>query len=126
MIAAGEDPKFIARRLVIFASEDVGLADPLVTNRFLLWTLASATATASIWIVNVPAFLGVGIEAGQTANITTLCMLATASLGTATVGIYWLTFFPPAWYRARITQAESSVDRAGHVPRSRSPGDRSG
>lgn len=27
MVAAGEDPKFIARRLVIFASEDVGLAD---------------------------------------------------------------------------------------------------
>jgi putative ATPase len=27
MIEAGEDPKFIARRLVILASEDVGLAD---------------------------------------------------------------------------------------------------
>lgn len=27
MVAAGEDPKFIARRLVIFASEDVGMAD---------------------------------------------------------------------------------------------------
>lgn len=28
MVNAGEDPKFIARRMVIFASEDVGLADP--------------------------------------------------------------------------------------------------
>lgn len=28
MIDAGEDPLFIARRMVIFASEDVGLADP--------------------------------------------------------------------------------------------------
>lgn len=28
MTAAGEDPLFIARRLVIFASEDIGLADP--------------------------------------------------------------------------------------------------
>jgi len=28
MIEAGEDPLFIARRMVIFASEDVGLADP--------------------------------------------------------------------------------------------------
>ncbi len=28
MIAAGEDPRFIARRLVISASEDIGLADP--------------------------------------------------------------------------------------------------
>jgi putative ATPase len=28
MIEAGEDPRFIARRLMIFASEDVGMADP--------------------------------------------------------------------------------------------------
>jgi len=28
MVEAGEDPKFIARRMIIFASEDVGLADP--------------------------------------------------------------------------------------------------
>jgi putative ATPase len=28
MLAGGEDPKFIARRLVVFASEDVGLASP--------------------------------------------------------------------------------------------------
>jgi len=28
MIDAGEDPKFIARRMVIFASEDIGLAVP--------------------------------------------------------------------------------------------------
>jgi len=28
MIEAGEDPKFIARRMVVFASEDIGLAQP--------------------------------------------------------------------------------------------------
>jgi putative ATPase len=28
MIQAGDDPRFIARRLLVFASEDVGLADP--------------------------------------------------------------------------------------------------
>ena len=28
MLAAGEDPRFLARRMVILASEDVGLADP--------------------------------------------------------------------------------------------------
>jgi putative ATPase len=28
MLAAGEDPRFVARRLVISASEDIGLADP--------------------------------------------------------------------------------------------------
>ncbi len=29
MLAGGEDPKFIARRMIVFASEDVGNADPL-------------------------------------------------------------------------------------------------
>ena len=29
MVEAGEDPRFIARRLVILASEDIGMADPL-------------------------------------------------------------------------------------------------
>jgi putative ATPase len=32
MLQAGEDPKFIARRMVIFASEDVGLAAPAALN----------------------------------------------------------------------------------------------
>ncbi len=40
MLAGGEDPRFIARRLVIFASEDVGLAD----SRALL--IADATFRA--------------------------------------------------------------------------------
>lgn len=38
MLEGGEDPKFIARRLIIFASEDIGLADntmlPLATATF--------------------------------------------------------------------------------------------
>jgi putative ATPase len=38
MLVAGEDPRFIARRMVIFASEDVGLADPTA--------LTAATAAA--------------------------------------------------------------------------------
>lgn len=29
MVESGEDPKFIARRMVIFASEDIGLEDPM-------------------------------------------------------------------------------------------------
>jgi len=32
MLDAGEDPKFIARRMVIFASEDVGIAAPAALN----------------------------------------------------------------------------------------------
>jgi putative ATPase len=32
MVQAGEDPKFIARRMVIFASEDIGMAAPAALN----------------------------------------------------------------------------------------------
>ena len=32
MITAGEDPRFIARRLIVCAAEDVGLADPMASN----------------------------------------------------------------------------------------------
>lgn len=32
MLTSGEDPKFIARRMVIFASEDIGLAAPAALN----------------------------------------------------------------------------------------------
>jgi len=41
---AGEDPMFVARRLVIFASEDVGLADP----QALVVATAALTATANL------------------------------------------------------------------------------
>lgn len=44
MIVAGEDPRFIARRLVIFASEDVGMADPTA----LQTAIAVADAVAFI------------------------------------------------------------------------------
>lgn len=44
MIHAGEDPRFIARRLVILAAEDVGLADPMAL------ILAQASAQAAEFI----------------------------------------------------------------------------
>src|SRR3954464_11933982 len=44
MIAAGEDPKFIARRLIISASEDVGNADPRALQ------VATSAADALEWV----------------------------------------------------------------------------
>lgn len=47
MLVAGEDPRFVARRLVILASEDVGLADPTA--------LVVATAAAqAVELVGLP------------------------------------------------------------------------
>lgn len=47
LLAGGEDPRFLARRLVIAASEDVGLADPVAL------VLASAAASA-VELVGLP------------------------------------------------------------------------
>lgn len=47
MIEAGEDPKFIARRMVIFASEDIGNADPQAL-------LVAASAASAVQFVGLP------------------------------------------------------------------------
>ena len=44
MIHAGEDPRFIARRIVICAAEDVGLADPMAL------VLANAALSAAEFV----------------------------------------------------------------------------
>jgi putative ATPase len=47
MIEAGEDPRFIARRLVVHASEDVGLADPTAL-------LAATAAAQAVQLIGMP------------------------------------------------------------------------
>ena len=47
MIVAGEDPRFIARRLMVHASEDVGLADPTAL-------LAAVAAAHTVELVGMP------------------------------------------------------------------------
>jgi len=54
MIEAGEDPRFIARRLVILASEDIGLADPTS----LLAAVAAADAVALVGLPEARLNLG--------------------------------------------------------------------
>lgn len=63
MIEAGEDPRFIARRLVIHASEDVGMADPS----------ALQTATAAAHAVQF-----IGMPEGRLALAQATVHLATA------------------------------------------------
>ncbi len=64
MIQAGEDPRFIARRIVIHAAEDVGLADPMAlvlanaafqAAEFIGWPEARIPlAEAAIYIATAP------------------------------------------------------------------------
>lgn len=63
MIEAGEDPRFIARRLVVHASEDIGMADPTA--------LQTATAAAN-------AVQFIGMPEGRLALAQATIHLATA------------------------------------------------
>jgi hypothetical protein len=80
----------------------LGLADPLVCNRFFLWTLASLTSLGSIWTVNLPLLIQPWLSHGAFPGAVVMSLLVTALFGLATVSLYWLTFFPPAWYRALV------------------------
>ena len=73
MIYAGEDPKFIARRIMICASEDVGNADP--------WALQVAVA-ASLTVERV------GLPEGQYALAQAASYVATAPKSNACCGYF--------------------------------------
>lgn len=74
----------------------LGLADPVVANRFLLWGVASLLTLSAIWTVSLPA-----VVYGPSASVASApFLLATAVLGIASVTVYALTFFPPRAYRA--------------------------
>jgi putative ATPase len=74
MIAAGEDPKFIARRLIISASEDVGNADPRALQ------VAVAAAGALEWV---------GLPEAQYALAQATSYIATAPKSNRAGSAYW-------------------------------------
>jgi len=74
MIAAGEDPKFIARRLIISASEDVGNADPRALS------VAVAAGQALDWI---------GLPEAQYALAQATTYIATAPKSNRSGMAYW-------------------------------------
>ena len=74
MVAAGEDPRFIARRLIISASEDVGNADPRALQ------VAVAAAQALDWI---------GLPEAQYALAQATTYIATAPKSNRSGAAYW-------------------------------------
>lgn len=73
MVAAGEDPRFILRRLYILSAEDIGLADPNGIR------VVNACAQAFEWV---------GMPEGQYHLAMATLYLATAPKSNA-VGAYW-------------------------------------
>jgi putative ATPase len=80
MLVAGEDPRFIARRLVIFASEDVGMADP----QALLVATAAADAVQRIGMPEAQLNLGQAVihlaTAPKSNTVTTAVFAALADV----------------------------------------------
>jgi putative ATPase len=86
MVEAGEDPRFIARRLVILASEDIGLADPTAL------TTAVAAAQA-VQLIGMPeaglnlAHAVIALAVAPKSNaVTTAIAAATADVRAGKVG----------------------------------------
>ncbi len=86
MVEAGEDPRFIARRLVILASEDIGLADPTAL------TTAVAAAQA-VQLIGMPeaglnlAHAVIALAVAPKSNaVTTALGAATADVRAGKVG----------------------------------------
>jgi len=74
MVAAGEDPRFIARRLIISASEDVGNADPRALQ------VAVAAAQALDWV---------GLPEAQYALAQATAFVASAPKSNRAGSAYW-------------------------------------
>ena len=86
MLAAGEDPKYVARRMIRFASEDVGLADPQALPQAL-----------AAW----EAYHRLGSPEGELALAQAVVYLA---LAPKSIGVY------RAWGNARRTVEERPAD----------------
>jgi putative ATPase len=74
MVAAGEDPRFICRRLIISASEDVGNADPRALQ------IAVSAAQALDWV---------GLPEAQYAMAQATAYIATAPKSNRAGAAYW-------------------------------------
>lgn len=77
----------------------LGLADPVLCNRFALWALASAFGVVCLLTSVPPLFL----EAGH--PLLDLDMLLFGVFGVLTAASYWLAFFPPAAYRRWLVES---------------------
>ena len=91
MVYAGEDPRFIIRRMIIFAAEDVGLADPRA--------LQIATSTAQ-------AFDYIGLPEGQFVLAECCLYLATAPKSNSTMAYFSALSF---------VQSEQTEDVPDHL-----------
>jgi hypothetical protein len=78
----------------------IGLANPMVVNRFMLWGVANIFSVLAVWTVSLPSILRVALE--NQVDMAPFTLSLTALWGIGAIGSYWLAFFPPAWYARRV------------------------
>ena len=93
MIAGGEDPRFIARRLIVCAAEDVGLADPNALN--IAVNAYKASELLGLPEARIPLALAVAYVADAPKSNEAICAVdeALSDIGTG------LDFPPPMHLR---------------------------
>ena len=91
----------------------IGLADPLVANRFFLWGTGSIFTVLATWTASIPYAFVSDLE--TLTAITPAVRIATALAGLGSVSCSLFAFLPPAWYRSRIepllTRAAAATSR---------------
>ena len=109
MLEGGEDPRFIARRMVIFASEDIGNADPQAL------TLAVAAAQA-VELVGLPECSYALAQAAIYLSLAAKSNAAGSALGAARSQIREHgAGRPPAWLRPSGDGYDYPHAHPGHV-----------
>jgi hypothetical protein len=73
----------------------LGLAEPLLVNRFLLWGVGSICRFAMLAVGSVSALYP---QTSLDVATASLVLTGAAILGVGVAACYWLTFFPPAAY----------------------------
>jgi hypothetical protein len=84
----------------------LGLCDPLVCNRFLLWGLAGA-----LWVVLELTILPQEIGYEVKREFSAALGILSGFLEVAPVVLVWLAFFPPAFYRNWIAGCARAAER---------------
>jgi hypothetical protein len=87
----------------------LGLARPTVVNRIALWSLASGAASIGMAIGFLATFFGLHYAG-------TAVELPIAILGLVAAGALWLSFLPPARYRAWVKRRHPEASAAAAAP----------
>lgn len=90
----------------------LGLADPLVTDRFRLWAICASSVCAAF------AIFGTALAVGADVSTSPWVLGPTSAVGGVSGVTLWLAFFPPRRYAARFecTGSGPSTAEAGPDP----------